>query len=39
MVRILYFAVIVTVMQFSHFFYESQVEELRKAFTQKNTVD
>ena len=40
MVRINYFAVMVTVMQFSQFFfYESQVEELRKAFKKekKNT--
>ena len=32
MVRIHYFGVMVTVMQFSQF--ESQVEELRKAFTK-----
>ena len=36
MVRINYFAVMVTVMQFSQFFIlESQVEELRKAFTKE----
>ena len=37
MVRIHYFAVMVTVMQFSQFFffYESQIEELRKAFTKE----
>ena len=36
MVRIHYFAVMVTVMQFSQFFfYESLVEELRKAFTKE----
>ena len=37
MVRINYFAVMVTVMQFSQFFfYESQVEELRKAYNLKH---
>ena len=36
MVRIHYFVVMVTVMQFSQFlFYESQVKELRKAFTKE----
>ena len=40
MVRIHYFAVMVTVMQFSQFFfYESQVQELRKAFTKKKSSD
>ena len=35
MVRIFYFVVMVTVMQFlQFFFYESQVKELRKAFTK-----
>ena len=36
MVRIHYFVVMVTVMQFSHFFLESQVKELRKAFTKES---
>ena len=36
MVRIHYFVVMVTVMQFSQFFfYESQIKELRKAFTKE----
>jgi hypothetical protein len=36
MARIHYFVVMVTVMQFSHFFfYETQVKELRKAFTKE----
>ena len=36
MVRIHYFTVMVTLMQISQFFfYESKVEELRKAFTKE----
>ena len=35
MVRTLYFAVMVTVMQF---FFKSQVEDLRKAFTKEKKV-
>ena len=35
MVRIHYFVVMVTVMQFSKKNYESQVKELRKAFTKE----
>ena len=41
MVRIHYFAVMVTIMKFSQFFYKSSVEELTKAFTneEKNAID
>ena len=39
MVRIHYFVVMVTVMQFSQFFfYETQVKELRKAFTKEKKI-
>ena len=39
MVRIHYFAAMVTVMQFSQFFFMNLVEELRKAFTkEKNNI-